>query len=106
MPRSGVAAFGNAPKRNGDYRRRKWEIDEKDPAPRSMLNEPTAQHRTDRGGDGSETRPRADRLAAAFLVEGRADDCEAAGHKQRCSYTLNAPREYQLLNVRGNSTTR
>src|SRR5438105_14082834 len=52
---SGVAAFGNAPQRNGDYRCRKREIDEKDPAPGSVLNEPAAQHRTKRGGDRRET---------------------------------------------------
>src|SRR5438876_3650952 len=106
MPRRDVAAFGNMPKRNGDYRCRKREIDEKDPAPGGVLNEPAAQHRTNRGGDRRETRPRADRLAAALLVEGRADDCEATGYEQRSSDTLNAPRDYQLLNVRCNPTTR
>src|SRR5437016_12120938 len=105
MPHSGVSAYGNAPQRKGDYRCRKREIDEKDPAPGSVLNEPAAQHRTNRGGDRRETRPCADRLAAALLVEGRADDCKAAGHEQRSSHTLNAPRAYQLLNVRSNSTT-
>src|SRR5436190_11915009 len=83
MPPSGVAGFGNAPQRNGDYRCRKREIDEKDPAPGSVLNEPAAQHRTNRGGDRRETRPCADRLAAALLVEGRADDCE--GYRVRAA---------------------
>src|SRR5207245_3545724 len=105
MPPSGVAAFGNTPKRNSDYRCRKREIDEEDPAPGSVLNEPAAQHRANRGGDRRETRPCADRLAAALLVEGRADDCEATGYEKRSSDNLNAPSDYQLLHVRCNLKT-
>src|SRR5207302_1380431 len=100
MPPSGVAAFGNTPQRNSDYRCRKREIDEEDPAPGGMLNEPAAEHRTDRGGDRRETRPPADRVAAAVLVEGRADDCKAAGHAPRSSHTLNGPPSAQPSNGR------
>src|SRR5207249_11620805 len=105
MTPSGVAAFGNAPQRNGDYRCRKREIDEEDPAPVDMLNDPAAQHRTNRGGDRRETRPSADRLAAALLVEGRADDCNATCHEQRSSHILNAPSDYHLAHLLVNPTT-
>src|SRR3989475_12647706 len=105
MPPSGVAAFGNTPKRNSDYRCRKREIDEEDPAPGSVLNEPAAQHRAKRGGDRRETRPCADGLAAALLAHGRADDCEATADAQRSSATFNAPRDYELRTGGCNTTT-
>src|SRR5258708_3490898 len=89
------------PQRNGDHRRREWNIDEEGPAPGGMLNQPAAENRSDCCCDCREARPSADRFTAGLLVETCADDGQAARHEKCSSHTLDTPRDNELLNVRG-----
>src|ERR1700687_1572723 len=100
---SGTAALGNMTQRNGDHRRRNRKIDEEHPAPGSMLNQPTAEHRPDSGGDRGEPGPGADRLSAAFLLERCTNNRKAARNEQRSPRALNASSDDQLMNVQCNS---
>src|SRR5260370_38539473 len=68
-----------------------------------MFNKPAAKNGTNRGGNSREPRPGADRLTSACLVERGTDDRKTAGHEKRCSHALNTPRDYQLMDVRGDS---
>lgn len=70
-----------------------------------MLNQPTAKHGPDRGGDRRRARPRADRLSTTLFVEGRTDNRETSGHQECSSYSLNAPGDDQLMNGRSKTTT-
>src|SRR5580692_8378118 len=102
---SGTAALGNMAKRNGDHGRRNREIDEEHPAPRSMLDQPSPEHRPNSGSDCGEAGPGADCLSAAFLVERCADNRKAARNEQCSSHALNASGDDQLMNVQRNSAT-
>src|SRR5438270_12471270 len=90
---SGAARFRNVPCGNGNYRGGQRKINEECPTPGSVLHKPTTEHGADGGGDGGETGPGSDGLAAAVFVEACADDGEAAGDKQGRSYALNASRD-------------
>ena len=68
-----------------------------------MLDQPTAQHRPDRGGDGAEARPRPDRAAAFLDGKGTADQSETAGHEERGAESLRGARRDQLAD-RGSET--
>src|SRR5205085_8738659 len=96
VTRNGAAALRNPPKRDDDHGCGERKINEECPAPGGVLDQPSAENRPNRGCDGGKTRPGADRLAASFLVEGRTDDCEAAGDEQRSAHTLNTSRDDQL----------
>ena len=74
-------------------------IDEKHPSPRTVLGEPSAQHRTDRGGDRRESGPRPDSATALLLGKISADQSQAAGDKQRPAYSLKAPGDNKLPDV-------
>src|ERR1035438_4778350 len=96
MAAGGGAAFGNMPQRNNDDDDGEGEIDEEDPSPGSMLDEPAAENGPEGGGDGGETGPCADGLAAAGLIEGGTDNGEAAGDEERGADSLNAAGEEKL----------
>src|SRR3984893_172500 len=68
-----------------------------------MLDEPSTQHRTDGGGDRREARPRPDSAAALLLGKIRTDQSQAAGDKQGSAYSLEAPGNSQLADIRGKS---
>ena len=69
-----------------------------------MFDEPAAEHRTDSGRDRGEARPRADRFTAFLFIEGRADQRQAAGHKQRASDSLKRACGDQLFDIRRQAT--
>src|ERR1700727_45093 len=104
MTASRVAALGNMPKRDGDYSRGQREIDEKYPAPGSMLDQPATENRPHRSSDRRKAGPGADRLTAAFLIERCADNGQAAGYQQGSSHTLNTSGKDQQIYVRSQST--
>src|SRR5437879_120420 len=68
-----------------------------------MLRKPATQHRTDRGGDGRETRPRTDGAATILLRKISADQSQATGDKQRSADSLEAPGNNQLPDIRRES---
>ncbi len=98
---TGAAAFCNAPNRNGYHSRGQREIDEEDPSPGGMLNQPAAQQRSSRCGDRGKARPGSNRPAAILLVEGCADNGKTPGHEKCCPDALNTSCDYQLMNVCG-----
>jgi hypothetical protein len=53
-----------------------------------VLNQPATADRSNRGRDRAEPRPGPDRAAAFGLVEGSADDREAAGHEEGGPHAL------------------
>ena len=85
-----VPTFRNAIERNEQDNRRQWQVDEKDRAPGDLLDQPTADHGTDRRGDGGESGPSANRAPAIFIGKRRTDDGEAAGNQQCATDTLNS----------------
>src|SRR5579872_1215105 len=101
----GASAFWNPPQRNDDHCGCEWQIDEKYPAPRSVLYQPSPQHRTNRSGNRGKARPCADCLAAALFVKRYADNRKTAGHEKSRSNALNTPRHDQLMDVRGNTAS-
>ena len=70
------------------------------PPPGGVFNQPASKYWPNRSSDRRKTRPCLDRLPATFLVEIRTDDCQAAGHQQCGSNTLNASCNNQFLNAR------
>ncbi len=63
----GAVTLGNAPQGNEDHGGGQWEIDEEDPAPGSVLDEPAPKHRTEGSGNGGKAGPSSDSAAAIFL---------------------------------------
>jgi len=64
-----------------------------------MLCEPSAQHGTDRGGDGSESRPRPDCAAGLFEGKRSADQRQTSRHEERAADTLQTPGRNELVNI-------
>ena len=64
-----------------------------------MLDEPSTQHGTDRGGDRREAGPRPDGAAALLLGKISADQSQAAGDQQRPADSLEASGHNQLPDV-------
>ena len=92
-------AFRDFPQSQQQDRQPQRNIDEEHPSPRTVLDEPSAQHGTDRRGDRREARPRPDRAAALLLGKISADQSQAAGDKQRPADSLEAPGNNQLPDV-------
>src|SRR5580765_362813 len=90
---NGTASFRNSPNRDRCHGHGKREIDQKRPAPGRMLHHPSAENGTNRSGNRRKARPRSNSLPTTFLVERRADNCQASGHEKRSSHALNAPRD-------------
>jgi hypothetical protein len=68
----------------------------------AVLDEPPAEHRADRGHDGGESGPGADRPPAFFVVEGRRDDCQAARHEEGRADALNGAAAMSVSDVGAN----
>ena len=70
-----------------------------------MLNEPAAEEGPQRRHDRGSAGPGANGLTAAVFVEGGTDNREAAGNEERRADSLNAAREDQMMDGRGNTAT-
>src|SRR5262249_14125850 len=92
----GVTALDDVAHREQDRGERDQRIDEEDPAPRRMVDDEAAQHRTDRGEDGREAGPGPDRFAALGLVERCPDDRQRTRGQEGGSDTLGGPGGDQL----------
>src|ERR1700737_66079 len=109
---AGAAGFRDAPERDRHHRAGKREIEEERPAPRAMLDKPSAKDRTESGRNRGKSGPRANGPASGLLaaprvvVERCADDCEAAGNQQRRPDSLNATRHHKLLDARRKTASR
>ena len=68
-----------------------------------MIDEPAAEDGTNRGGNGAEAGPGADRAPAFFFSKGAADNGEAARNEKRGSKSLSGARNNQLANRAGAS---
>jgi len=95
----GPAILRNSPNRDSNHGCRQREINEKYPAPGSMLSQPP------RTGPiavviAVKTRPDSNRLTAAFVVEGLADNREAARDQKVSAHTLGASSDDQLRKIR------
>ena len=93
LPGVAAAALRDLPYGQTKHRQRDRNIDEEHPSPRTVLGEPSAQHRADRGGDGSEAGPCANRAAALLLRKIGADQGQAAGDEQCAADPLQSARE-------------
>src|SRR5579859_1355406 len=76
---AGSAGFRNMPQRNCGYHGRQRKVNEEYPVPGRVLDEQSAEHWTERGGDGGKDGPGPDGLTPGFLVETGADNRQAAG---------------------------
>src|SRR5215216_6004473 len=66
-----------------------------------MLNEPAAEHWSDRRSDRRKSRPRSYRFAALFFVKGRTDQCETSRHQEGAADSLHCASNDQLFDVGG-----
>jgi hypothetical protein len=64
LRRVGGARLRHAPERYREHDKREWKIDEEDPAPGEVLDEPAAKDGAHRSGDRRERRPRANGATA------------------------------------------
>ena len=103
LPARGGFPFRDLSQSYQKHRQPHWKIDEEHPSPRTVLGEPAPQHSADSGGDRGETRPRSNGVAALALSEVRADQGQAAGDQQRAAYSLQAPGQNHLADVRRQS---
>ena len=92
-------AFGDECERDEDDGGGEREIDEEDPAPGNMLDEPSADDGAGSGGDGGESGPGADGASAGLFVEIGADDGEAAGHERGGADSLKTAGGDELIDV-------
>src|SRR5262249_17411421 len=100
-----VTAIRNVQQANYTHRGRKRQIYEEDPVPGNILDQPSTEYRTNRGGDRREPRPRSYRLAARLLVERGADDRQAARHQKGRTDPLQRAPENKLANRSGQSAS-
>ena len=101
--RLGVAAFRYVAQRQHQGCNGERNIDEERGAPRPVIDQPTAEHRTERHGDGRCGGPRSDGLAALALLERCADDRQTPRHQQRAANALDRTGHDQLANTPGKS---
>src|SRR5947208_16314961 len=78
--------------------RQEW-IDKKDGLPGEMVNDPTAQQRTDSGGNCGKPSPGPDGYTPLCLGERGTDDRKRAGDQKRGTDTLYRPGNNQLGHV-------
>ena len=95
----------DAPDRDREDDEGKREIDEEDPAPRQVLNEPSSKHGTERSRNRGEPGPRPDGSTALCLWKRRADERQAARHEQRGAHTLQSASRDELTNGIGKGRT-
>ena len=96
-----VAGLRDAAAREGEHERRDGDVEVEEPSPRGVRDDPSAGDGTDRGGDGAERRPRADRAARAAPVGVRgADERETPGYEERGTDALDGARDDERERVR------
>ncbi len=83
-----VAALVDETQRQRERDQGEGKVQKEHRAPADVFDQPAAADRTDRGRDRAEARPRADRAASFGLVEGGADDRQAAGHEEGGAHAL------------------
>src|SRR5947207_202253 len=79
-------ALGYTPKNNAQHENCQRKINKKDPAPRGILHEPSSQQRPQYRGNGSETRPQANRSSTLCGWKEGTNDSQAARCQQRSAY--------------------
>lgn len=78
----GGAGLRHAPERDREHDKRERKIDEEDPAPGEVLDEPAAKDGAHCGRDRRERRPRANGATSFGTGKRRADQGEAARNEQ------------------------
>ena len=96
----------DAPDRDREDDEGKREIDEEDPAPRQVLNEPSPKHRTECGGHRGEPGPRPYRSTSLCLRKRRTDERQTARHEQRGAHALHGASRDELTNRVGKAAPR
>src|SRR5881628_818713 len=93
-----VTAFRNpGGQQNDRYSERK--IQEEDPTPCGMFDQPATEDRAERSSDRGKPGPGADGLSSRAFWKGRRDQREAPRYQQSRSQALNRARPDQHVNV-------
>jgi len=87
-PGTRCATIRRQPRREQERRRGDWQVDEEDGAPANRVDEPPAERRSERCGEGTSRRPCADGGSARLLGVRGADDRQARRHQERGSNAL------------------
>jgi hypothetical protein len=85
-----VTALVHESQRQHEHHHGDGDVQEERRAPSDVFDQPAAGHRSDCGGDGAESRPRANRPTTFGVVERGADDREAPGNEKGRANTLNS----------------
>ncbi len=84
-----VTALVHESQRQHEHHHGEGDVQEERRAPAHVFDQPATGHGSDRGGDGAESRPRADGPASFGVVERGADDREAPRNEKGRANTLN-----------------
>ena len=100
------ARLWDAPDRDCEDDEGEREIDEEDPAPRQVLNEPSPEHGTERSRNRGEPGPCPYCSTALCLRKRRTDERQAARNEQRGAHTLQGASRNELTNSSGKAAPR
>src|ERR1044071_2739889 len=97
----GIRTLWHVPERNNNDENRDRDVYEKDSSPRNGFDQPSSEHRTNRGSNGAKTGPGPDCPATVFLGKRITNDCQAAWNQQRRADPLHSAGCDQLSDVGG-----
>src|ERR1700686_3430356 len=90
-----IVAFIHETERQADDDHSQRYVEKERCSPAHVLDEPTADHRTERRGNRAEPGPSSNRPPALSVVERRADDRETSRHQEPRADSLQGPGHYE-----------